>query len=141
MSNVNFTSIRTEVDALNEAIRKIQQNMINQSSADPSSANFTQMSAATGLAETAASLQATAAGKEILAGPVTRTGNDGKVYQLQLENTDRGPAVRVNVSSASGSDSSSKVYTSSQVYIGQDKFGQYCAKRGIADNPFPIDKK
>ena len=107
---------------------------INKLSDDPaarSNAGFTRMSAATGLAGAAASLQASAAGKEILAGPVTRTGKDGKVYQLQLENTNRGPAVRVSVSGPC---------SISRFYIGQDKFEQYCARYGIADNPFPLGK-
>jgi hypothetical protein len=125
MNQINSTSSKAATIANTMA----QINPLSDSTAAKSGASFAHVSAATDLAGTAASLQATATGKEILAGPVIRAGKDGKVYQLQLENTSKGPAVRVNVSGPG-----------SQIYIGQDKFEQYCARYGIADNPFPLGK-
>jgi hypothetical protein len=110
-------------------------NSVSEASAEKNGPGFTQVKDAIGVAGAASALQAAAAGKEILAGPFTRTGKDGKVYQLQLENTPKGPAVRVNVSS-----SDSGYGMASQIYIGQDKFDKYCERHGIADNPFPLSK-
>jgi hypothetical protein len=121
----------SQISSATQAASATQINTVPADPAGKSGVGFTQVKDAVGVAGAAATLQAAAAGDKILAGPVTRTGKDGKVYQLQLENTNRGPAVRVNVSGPG---------SSSQLYIGQDKFEQYCARYGIADNPFPLGK-